>query len=182
MTWITDGSGTRWVPVPPRKRRRSPRALRFANLREGEVLIHRHKWRVERHDPARLMLANDNSRTETGTSISFAIAERLWFDPVAGEDDPVAGQMVGVRALTSHGPARSMRSHTLRGLASNGYHPATPEQSAEVLRWMADRDRLLERFDAGEITAVEARAAHRPWRVLLRDIGLDVEDDSPFRP
>jgi hypothetical protein len=176
VTWITDGPGTRWVPHEPRKRRKPGRALRFADLKPGDVLIHRAKWKHEVHVPPTLethTLANDNRRVETGVAVGFALCEARWFDPVAGESDPIAGEMVAVRALTDRGAAPSLWRHTLRGLASNGYHPTTPEQGEAVRRWMADRDRLMARVNAAEITVEEARAAYRPYRMLLRDVGLD---------
>jgi hypothetical protein len=36
MTRITDSSGTRWVRPEKRKRRKPARALRFANIKEGD--------------------------------------------------------------------------------------------------------------------------------------------------
>lgn len=51
MTWITDGLGTRWVEPVPHKRRKAGRALRFENLKAGDVLIHRLKQRREVEEP-----------------------------------------------------------------------------------------------------------------------------------
>lgn len=175
MTWITDGSGTRWVPVVPRKRRKPPRALRFADLKPGDVVTARSKWTERIQDPACARVpgkANDNTRDVQRSAVHFALVEHIWDDPVAGESDPTAGRMVAIRPLTPRGPSPSLTRHTLRGLASNGYHPTTPEQAALILRWMAERDRLVERFEAGEITAAEARMEHRPWRLLLTQLGL----------
>lgn len=38
---------------------------------------------------------------------------------------------------------------------------------------MAERERLIARYDAGLMTVGEARAAYRPWRMLIRDLGME---------
>lgn len=175
MTWIRDGNGTRWVDPVPRKRRKPARALRFANLQEGDVLLHRTKWHTEVHEPpilADMKLANDNRRTETKTAVGFALCVYRWFDPVEGYNDPTAGQMVGVRGISYRGAEAGVRRHTLRGLASQGYHPVDAATSDAVLRWMADCDTLAARHTSGEVTLEEARAAFKPWRILMRELGI----------
>lgn len=170
---ITDGTGTRWVKVEPRTRRKPGRALRFEGLQPGAVLIHRAKWKVTHGVPAAVRgTANNNGRDEQGVSVGFAIVEHRWFDPVAGEHDPVAGEMAAVRDLTPSGSGRHLRGHTLRGLASNGYHPATPEQAEAILIAIEERVILIRRFDDKEITRSEAQLAVTPWKGLLRRLGL----------
>jgi hypothetical protein len=104
MTWIVDGNGTRWVEVPQRKRRKSPRALRFANIKVGDQLMLKPKPNWHRGIP------------------HYIIVTDLWFDPVAGQEDPVAGQMVGYSQITMSGDVRPRKSSTtIRGLASQQY-------------------------------------------------------------
>ena len=179
MTWVTDGTGTRWVPVQPRKRRKPGRAVRFANLQSGDILIHRAQWQREVHVKHAVPVANDDRRTEQGTAVGFAMCEHRWFDPVKGERDETAGQMASVRIITSHGLAPHLGAHTLRGLASNGYWPASKEQGAAIREWLALRERVVAAFDAGEMTRAEARLAYKPWAVLLHECGLALDDTRP---
>lgn len=109
MTWITDDSGTRWVQLPLRKRRKSPRALRFADLKVGDQLMRHFNMPMSATGAARITW--------------YYIVTDLWFDPVAGQDDEIAGKMVGIRMLDQRtGEAREHKEpHTLRGLASQGF-------------------------------------------------------------
>lgn len=173
MTLITDGNGTRWVNVPPRKRRKPARALRFAKIAVGDVLLHRARYRSTRYPSGPVPTANDNPLETVHETHGFAIVEHLWTDPVRGEKDPVAGQMVGLRPLTQHGRAGSLTGMPIRGLASQGYHPLSAAHSALVLAFVLDREELVRRFTEGSITAAEARAQAQPWRALLRDLGLE---------
>jgi hypothetical protein len=107
MTWVTDGTGTHWVEVPPKKQRKSPRALRFAALKVGDQLILKPRSWWDRKIP-----------------IGYVVTD-MWFDPVAGQHDEVAGRMVALRRIDGAGELRgSKAAHTLRGLASQGYHYA----------------------------------------------------------
>ena len=108
MTWITDGSGTRWIDVPLRKKRASPRAIRFADIKVNDQLMHR--W-----------TSHDNKSVTW-----YYIVTDLWFDPVAGQKDETAGRMVAVRMLDAQTgePKQRKQSHTLRGLASQQFHYA----------------------------------------------------------
>lgn len=181
MTWVTDHTGTRWVEPVPRKRRKASRAVRFADLAPGDVLIHRSKWKHEIYDRTTrdLSIANDNARTEQGQVIGFAFCEHRWFDPVRGERDDTAGQMAAVRAITGSGRGPSLYPHTLRGLAQNGYWPATSDQSATIRTWLAQREAIIARYDAGELSVEEARAGYKPWVMMLRECGLDAEHQPP---
>lgn len=179
MTWITDQDGRRWVDQPVRKRRKSPRAMRFAYLKVGDVLTHSSKcvsMRYERTDrPEGVIFANDD-HTEVYTTqfaVGFAICEDRWFDPVAGQDDPVKGEMASVRPLSATGRSPYKQGHTLRGLASQGFNYATPEQAALVLAFFADRDALIAAWRAGQITDTEFRAKAKPFIALLRECGLE---------
>jgi len=154
------------------KQRAKPRALRFADVQVGEIVRHQALWRFEVADPTSLESANDNRRTKSGVAHGFGIIEHRWFDPVAGERDPIAGELVAVRRISWRGPERGLTKHTIRGLASQGYHRLPPADGVAVLEWLRARDALLQRHEAGEITAEEARAMHRPWLMLLADIGF----------
>ena len=111
MTWITDDNGTRWVDATrPKKRRRSPRALRFADVKVGDQLM--------------------NNRHSLGMDYPlgrkfYVVVTDLWFDPVAGQDDPVKGRMVGYRQIDGYGrPIGSKIATTIRGLASQQFQYA----------------------------------------------------------
>lgn len=180
LIYPANGGRPYFVKVMPRKQRASPRALRFANLRVGDMLLRKVKW-TEIHgfkpEPKAALLhqstANDNRIEEIREATGFAICEHRWFDPVKGEVDPVAGQLVAVRWITNHGLSRSLVPHTIRGLASQGYHQLADDQARLVLEWLAQRDDLVRRHDAGELTQAEVRAAYRGWPMLLRDLGLE---------
>jgi hypothetical protein len=107
MTWITDNTGTRWVEPVPHKRRKSPRAIRFAELKVGDQI--KRIWRT-----------NGFREHES----HYVVTDR-WFDPVSGQRDAVGGEMVAVRRINERGDVvgRKMR-HTLRGLASQGFNYA----------------------------------------------------------
>lgn len=107
MTWITDGSGTRWVDIPQRPRRKPARALRFAALKIGDQI-----YRPPQKDWYRKI------------PIYYVVTD-LWFDPVEGQDDPIAGQMVGFAHICEDGTVGGRKtSTTIRGLASQQYHYA----------------------------------------------------------
>jgi hypothetical protein len=107
LTWITDGTGTRWVEVQPRKRRKSPRALRFENIKVGDQIMLKPKGNWDRKIPW------------------YFVVTDLWFDPVEGQDDPVKGRMVGFMRIGTDGePVHRKSSTTIRGLASQEYHYA----------------------------------------------------------
>lgn len=176
-TLIHDQNGSRWVRQQPRKRRASPKAIRFAELKAGDVLIHRAKWKMEKGvaAPEGVTRANDNSETVEGTAIGFAICEDRWFDPVAGQKNIWAGEMASVRRIDYRGRGNDKTGHTLRGLAQQGYHLATPEQAAKLIAFADERDRLTAAWKAGELTTEEGRLQATPFRQLLRDIDLEDE-------
>lgn len=109
MTWVTDDTGRRWIEVPQKKRRKPARALRFAEIKVGDQLMR--KW---------------DSHLNNGVVVWYYQVSDLWFDPVAGQDDPTAGSMVAIQ-LISHrtGEVNGRKNaHTLRGLASQGFRYA----------------------------------------------------------
>lgn len=120
MTWITDDMGTRWVALPVRKKRKSPRAVRFANIKVGEQVMKAYTskgWR--RGDDPRV------PSREISQTIWYYIVTDLWFDPVAGQDNHVAGEMVAIARIDSGGTVLPRKEpHTKRGLASQGFHYA----------------------------------------------------------
>lgn len=55
----------------------------------------------------------------------YFVVTDVWFDPVAGQDNPQSGEMVGVQRLGPAGdPVGSKASHSIRGLASQRYRYA----------------------------------------------------------
>jgi hypothetical protein len=121
MTRITDDTGTRWVDDQPRKRRKSPRALRFANIKVGDQLMKTtvaKGWRGGRVKPG-------DPPTELSRHTRYFLVTDLWFDPVAGQTNHVAGEMVAIAQIRSDGSIADRKEpHTKRGLASQGFHPA----------------------------------------------------------
>lgn len=183
MTWITDGTGTYWVEPPLKVRRRAPRALRFADLRPGAILIHRSKsvmTHFEERDRFQakgrdLPFANDDAKevTTVTPTVGLALCTDRWFDPVAGQEDRLKGEMAGIRMISNHGLVGSKWPHTLRGLASQGYHWASDEQADRVRAFIAERSDLQDEWRAGRLTSEEARLRSTPWGTLLRELGLD---------
>jgi hypothetical protein len=51
----------------------------------------------------------------------YYLVTDLWFDPVAGQNDPIRGQMVGFAQVKADGSITRKSSTTLRGLASQQY-------------------------------------------------------------
>lgn len=103
MTWIIDGSGTHWVEVPQPKRRKPPRALKFAEVKVGDQLMMkpRDSW-------------------YRGLAIYCLITD-MWFDPVEGQDDPLKGSMIGYAHIKEDGSLSRKSSTTIRGLASQQF-------------------------------------------------------------
>lgn len=101
MTRIYTSDGTFDAEPPPRKRRAKPRALRFADVRVGDELSKRMIWHGQR-------------------AVTFYVVTDLWFDPVAGQFDNEAGNMVAVRRIEPF-PTDRKDPHSRRGLASQGF-------------------------------------------------------------
>ena len=121
MTWVTDNNGTNWVETPVRKRRKSPRAIRFVNIKVGDqlMMIHVSKW-------------TRAGKKESSQSVSYYAVTDLWFDPVKGQKNHVAGEMVAIARIGRDGSISDWKEpHTKRGLASQGFH-------------YADRDYIVE--------------------------------------
>lgn len=58
-------------------------------------------------------------------AVWYYIVTDLWFDPVAGQENRVAGEMVAITRINENGTvAPRKESHTKRGLASQGFHYA----------------------------------------------------------
>lgn len=110
MTIIRDGEGTRWIEIPPRKRRKPARALRFAEIKVGDQLMR--TWENMLHGSAIL--------------VWYYRVSDLWFDPVAGQYDDTAGRMVAIQLISPRtGEANGRKEpHTVRGLASQGFRYA----------------------------------------------------------
>lgn len=99
-----------WVDITkPRKVRKSPRALRFAEVKVGD----------------QLMQTTTSAGWRGDKTTWYYIVTDMWYDPVAGQDDPLKGQMVGIQRLDSKGaPTSRKEAHPIRGLASNQFHYA----------------------------------------------------------
>lgn len=156
-----------------RKRRAPGVPRRFHDLQQGAVLIHRAKYRSEKAVPTIRPVANSNVLEETLTATGLAVVSDRWFDPVAGQHDRWAGEMAGLRLLTSRGLGPNKTPHTLRGLAQQGYHPTTPEQQRLASDWLAARVQLMLELDSGRVTLEEARLRAQPWAQLMRELGLE---------
>lgn len=145
MTWITGGGdGRRWVEVPVRKRRKSPRALRFANLKVGDQIMKvwtQRGWKGgdDHKQPPR----------EFSRRVAYYIVTDLWFDPVEGQSNPVAGQMVGIVTVRENGePGHHKEKHTLRGLAAQSFVYADRDYITFC------RDRLAAMREGGVIVGI----------------------------
>ena len=102
-----DGKAPRWVEIPQPKRRKSPRALRFAELKVGDQLMQKPADNWHRKIPA------------------YFVVTDMWSDPVAGQRDPVAGQMAAIVRINETGePHGSKSGYPIRGLASQQFHYA----------------------------------------------------------
>jgi len=173
-TLIHDGAASYFVKVQPRKRRRKPRALRFAAVKVGDVLVHRGKSvsAIYPKPPAGVSIANDVEPTvKTTPYASFWIVTHRWFDPCHGWDDPTAGEMVGAMPVNQNGIYHGRPyPWTLRGLAKQGYHYATEEQAGRVTAFIHERRVLIGAVHAGELTREEASLRATPYRELIRDL------------
>lgn len=108
MTWITDSNGTRWVEPVKRKERKPPRALRFADVKVGDQIMH----------------AVESKRIVNGVEVPYMrgvhyyVVTDLWDDPVEGQSDPLKGKMVGYAQIDDRGEVSNRKSKTtIRGLA-----------------------------------------------------------------
>lgn len=169
----SDGGRPYFVQAERRKRRQTPRALRFGEVKPGDVLIHSLKVRSEQFvQPFIEGTANDNRRLQVVTHHGAAIVTHRWFDPVWGQDDPLRGNFVGIAYVGAQGLYSNLRQHSIRGLASQGYNYATPEQAAGVHAFCAERAEVKRAYEAKELTAAEARMRWEPWDAFLRRMGL----------
>lgn len=143
------------------KRRRKPQPLRFSDLKVGDIVIHRRKA-IGAVTPKRpLPVANDDPPDTIYFSTdhtTYAIVTDRWFDPVYGQSDESAGQMVGLRywspgEVEGHG---SKWSHNLLGLARKGWHYATADQIADYHGQLERERRLREAVRDGEVKPISA--------------------------
>lgn len=172
LIWPSDGGRPYFVKVSPRKPRAKPRALRFGELKVGDVLIHRGKIVSERYVPPAegFTPANENRRTEVEHYAGFYVVEHRWFDPCAGHDDRWAGEMAGVCQVNHNGKVARPNPHTLRGLAMQGFHYATSDQAERVRAFIEERAQLIAAYHAGQLTDDEARLRATPYRDLIRGL------------
>ena len=137
MTWVTDNNGTNWIEAPVRKRRKSPRALRFADIKVGDQLMQTYTSRWKR-----------GGKKESSQSVSYYIVTDLWFDPVKGQKNHVAGEMVAIVQIQSDGSLwHHKEPHTKRGLASQRFHYADRD-------YIAERCALVEAVKDGSVIGI----------------------------
>jgi len=100
MTWIYEQGRERyWVPDQPRAKRAPPRIIKFAEVK-----------------------VDDQLKATRGGNPGYYLVTDVWFDPVKGQRDPAAGEMVAVQRIAPTGkPHGSKWPHSKRGLASQGY-------------------------------------------------------------
>lgn len=100
MTWIYEqGRNRRWVPDVPRVKRAPPRIIKFAAVKVGDRL-----------------------KAKRSINIGYYVVTDTWFDPVKGQRDPGAGEMVAVQRIGPTGELTGSKwPHSKRGLASQGY-------------------------------------------------------------
>lgn len=110
MTWFTHGNETTWIEPRPKRRRPTPRALRFGAIKVGD----------------QLMKAWDGMYEGGQKVVWYYLVSDLWFDPVAGQHVPLAGSMVAIQSIDyrTGEPRDRKEAHTIRGLASQGFHYA----------------------------------------------------------
>jgi hypothetical protein len=139
MTWIIDGNGRRWVEPEPKKKRKSPRALRFAEIKVGDQLMQTSSVDVWKADGEKMPYSR---------STRWFIVTDIWFDPVRGQNDSVAGQMVGIAQINGKGDVHPHKSaYPVRGLASNCFHYA----DRDYIAWCKER---LSAHEAGKVTGI----------------------------
>jgi hypothetical protein len=108
-----DDDGRMWTEIPRRKRRKSPRAVRFAEIKVGDQLMREYRLdgfcSIDRKDRVQIW---------------YYVVTDLWFDPCAGQHDETAGRMVAIQSICPRtgDPRPHKEPHTLRGLASQGFH------------------------------------------------------------
>lgn len=108
MTLIIDKNGSRWIDTPQKKKRKPARAIRFAKIAVGDQIMKTTK----NHDPY------------PRTTLYYVVTD-LWFDPVLGQVDNTAGQMVGYSRVLENGDIQSYKIKTTRrGLASQRFQPS----------------------------------------------------------
>lgn len=140
----------------PRKRRRKPKPLRFAQVKVGDILIHKRKTLNAFARPRPVPIANDDPvevEYVAAIATSFAIVTDLWWDPVYGQAEESAGQMVGCQYWVGGGIG-SKWSHNRLGLARAGWDYATPDQIADAEGMIRREERLRQALRAGEVSPI----------------------------
>lgn len=159
MTWIIDESGRRWVdPPPPRVKRKRGRG-RFSEIKVGDQIMQRIISRWDTYGKPPPGVANDPApvRHEKDHGYAYAIVTDIWFDPVAGQSDPLKGEMIGIQPLRQGIPIGDKRAHTIRGLASNKWEYADRD---EIAHWEAVRSGV----DAGTVVGIGRGRRRKPPR------------------
>jgi hypothetical protein len=160
-----------FVRQQQRKRRRAPRALRFAEIEVGAVLLQRTKSRFQIYDkPFVERIANDNAREGLEIRWQFAIVEDRWFDPCQGQVDRLKGEMASVRMVGPNGVWKTKLPHTLRGLASQGFDYATDVQAERIRAFVKEREEIVAEWEAKRITTAEARLRATSYTRMMEQL------------
>jgi len=162
VTWIVDGTGRHWVDEKPRVKRKRGRG-RFADVKVGDQLMQRVIGRWDQFPKPADGVANDPApiRHERDYGWCYAVVTDIWFDPVAGQDDPIKGEMIAIQVLRQGLPLGGKRAHTVRGLASNQWQYADRD---EIAHWEAVRAGV----DAGDVVGIGRGKRGRKEQRLYR--------------
>lgn len=132
MTWVTDGTGTRWIVMPERAKRQ-PGKRRFENVKVGDFVM-----------KDRIMHWVGGGSAGSNLTREYAVVTDLWFDPAKGQHEYERGEMVAIRWVLDGKVVGSKWPHTIRGLATNGYVYADCDPIANhELKVQAAKDGVL---------------------------------------
>lgn len=93
-----------------RPRRKPPRALKFAEVQVGDQVMQASSLDWPGMPPE-----------WQRKNVRYYLITDMWSDPVAGQYDPVKGQMIGLARIREDGSLEPKTSTTIRGLASQQY-------------------------------------------------------------
>ena len=126
------------MEYPSPKTRKSPRAVRFADIKVGDQLVRKYPVKENRTNAD-----GENLIVTVSQQVWHYIVTDLWFDPVAGQADRVAGENVAIALVKSDGQVAPRKEpHTKRGLASQGFHYADID-FLELVRQRAEAENVV---------------------------------------
>lgn len=105
--------GPTWTPITLRRSRRKPRTGgRFSEIAVGDSLL---LVRIARWQEIR-----DGAERTARYEIAYVVTD-LWFDPVAGEENPWQGQMTAVAQVRPDGSLGRKTRYSRHALAAVGF-------------------------------------------------------------